>query len=400
MYTTFYQNLNETEKTISNPIALILGKGIISGEQESHLQKMIKKITVCEEVTMAQLNTRAEIFANKHHVPNQLLDMLEQRWKEIKENKEEPLYTVYNIPKRSGGYRTIKAPRQDLKELQKIVSDTIYNYLRIEPHNSATAFIKGSGVAYNAEYHKLSNNFCKVDFSNFFPSITTRLLMDILLEIYPFTLAYSEYKDDTIKNIGRLLQLTVNIATFEGSIPQGSPLSPYLSNIVAIPFDYHITKTLQEHIEKSVLYTRYVDDLTFSSFYHIANSKEETARILKLVVSIAQERAYKAFPFVVNDDKTTVSTKYGKNRVTGIKINKDNKVSIGYKEKQQLKQNLANLIIFKKTTQATPPQAEHVIGMLAFLKAIEPSYATYMERTLQRKFKIDNYRSINEFIHS
>jgi RNA-directed DNA polymerase len=78
-------------------------------------------------------------------------------------------YKVYQIPKRSGGQRTICHPSRELKALQYVFLREILADLPV--HEAATAYRRGSSIKENASRHLSSRIILKLDFENFFPSI-------------------------------------------------------------------------------------------------------------------------------------------------------------------------------------------------------------------------------------
>lgn len=291
------------------------------------------------------------------------------------------LYHTFKIPKSSGGFRTITAPNENLKFNQKLVVDRIKERLKILEHNNAQAYVENKGIATNANFHSQSNNFAKVDFKDFFPSITGDLIKQVLPQLGAMSAIENEAFFDNI----------VYLCTLNGSLPQGAPSSPYLSNLVMLPFDYHMVELLKK---TDIIYTRYADDITFSSFYKLGDKE-----YLEGLVKQAMQKAYGYEPLAINKKKTLITTKYGKNRVTGLKVNKDNNVTIGYKEKRNLKQELARLIIAKlKGEPISGNVKESVIGYFSHFKNIEPDYARYVERTLLKKFNLMKVRDLTQYL--
>lgn len=325
--------------------------------------------------------------------------------KTLKELKNPDLhYRTVHIPKaNSSKKRRLDIPSDDLKRAQETGVHVMKKSLLLLEHNQAYAYVEGRSTVQNAEFHQKSNHFARVDFKDFFPSITDVVIKQNLNRLGFLALDSEVNKPNAIKKeeVDKLRKDIVNdisiLATFEKKLPQGSPLSPFISNLVMIPFDYHMIKLLKD---TGILYTRYADDITFSSFYAFADRKEEAKERLHKLVEQAAINAYGTHNFLnINKPKTLISTKQGKNRVTGIKINKDNELSIGYKEKRQLKQNLANLIIAKlEGKQVNQEIKEQTLGMLSYLKGVEPDYGKYMEKTLLTKFKIKS-PSISQFLN-
>lgn len=312
-------------------------------------------------------------------------------------DNKESFYTKFTIPKASGGVRTIEAPNEELKDIQRTIVYLLKHTLYILEHNNAHAYVEKKGTHTNAEYHRKSNHFAKVDFSNFFPGISPLFINEILPKIGFFSAIFTDEHRDTMEEF---LQLIIHVGTLRGGLPQGAVTSPYLSNLVMIPFDYHMIEYLRKE-HPNIIYTRYADDITFSSYYAFADRKEDAQKVVEGIVQKIIDKHYTlnlGTMLKINPKKTRISTKFGKNRVTGIKINKDNELSIGYKEKRELKQNLASLIIRKKQEeQISSDEISEILGMHAYLHSIEPDYADYIESRLLQKFNI-NHRSIRDFL--
>lgn len=298
----------------------------------------------------------------------------------LEENNINEMYEEFKIPKATGGFRTINAPKRELKHLQRIIADELVDMYHFIPHNAAHAYTQGRSIATNAQTHVDSNHFLKIDFSNFFPSFTKEVLMKQLSQVGFFTYSYVRLEAK------EFLEAIINISLLNGSLPQGSPLSPLLTNLAMIPFDYYLYEYAEK--QKSLVVTRYADDLEFSSYYAFADRKEEAKEKMEAVVQEISDNFYDGV-LKINSKKTRVSTKFGKNRITGVKVNKDNKLSIGYKEKKEIKQQLARLIIKKKYEKEELSNQDVIIGHYNYLHQIEPEYAKYVLRTLERKFDLN-----------
>ena len=89
-------------------------------------------------------------------------------------------YKVYNIPKRnSSKSRTIAHPSRELKFIQRLLIRDFGGTLRV--HNSAFAYRKGKSIKDNALQHLKSHYLLKMDFQNFFPSITPELFFEVMM---------------------------------------------------------------------------------------------------------------------------------------------------------------------------------------------------------------------------
>jgi RNA-directed DNA polymerase len=87
-------------------------------------------------------------------------------------------YKIYEIPKRTGGSRTIEHPARELKLLQAWLAENLLSDLPI--HTSAAAYRRGSSIKKHANVHRHNKFLLKVDFRNFFPSISGKDIVRVL----------------------------------------------------------------------------------------------------------------------------------------------------------------------------------------------------------------------------
>jgi RNA-directed DNA polymerase len=153
-------------------------------------------------------------------------------------------YRVFKI-KKGKKTRTIQAPRVALKLLQAWFAHHISDAVHFP--ECVYGFVRGrSGVKEAASFHCPANWVYSLDIRDFFPSITTQQVQDGLVRI--------GYDNKSAGFLSRFL-------TLNGSLPQGSPASPVISNIVFGPTDDQLVALAEE---LGVRYTRYADDLVFS----------------------------------------------------------------------------------------------------------------------------------------
>ena len=271
-------------------------------------------------------------------------------------------YTEYRIPKNSGGYRLISAPSDELKEVQKELYHILVRMGAIA-HDAAYAYVK-ERTCFNAiAKHRDANTnfFYKFDLNNFFPSCTEQVLKTQLKQVYPFCLF-----DETI------LDLIIGVATYHGALPQGSPLSPLLCNMVLLPFDWTMHYSIK-HFEG--VYTRYADDLLIS----LSNKKQ-----LQFIEHIIKQHLPDGLS--LNSEKSRCGTLAGHNYNLGLMLNKDHNITIGHKKKMELKAKLNNFI-FDFTNQRfwSIIDTQVLQGELNYFKQIEPNYAAFVIKRLETK---------------
>jgi RNA-directed DNA polymerase len=160
-------------------------------------------------------------------------------------------YKSYTVQKPSGGLRTILHPARELKFLQRWVASRVL--VAADIHVAATAYHKGASIGFNAGLHKLGAFFLKIDFEDFFPSITIDDVSALLRRL-PCDLP-EPLSDDDIQTIGK-------IVTRAGQLVIGAPTSPILANAVMYDFDVAMTNLADQY---HCVYSRYADDLVFST---------------------------------------------------------------------------------------------------------------------------------------
>lgn len=184
----------------------------------------------------------------------QWLELPEHELRSWLEGPPGPVYSYrrFTVPKRRGGQRTIDAPSDDLKLLQRRVYKKLLLHLPVHP--AATGFVRRRSIVNNALPHSNRPVVISLDLADFFPSISDRQVLKAWRAI------------GWNKESARIL---TNICTNDGRLPQGAPTSPAISNLTCRKLDVRLTAYMQGK-QVHGRYTRYADDLTFSfeSFGH------------------------------------------------------------------------------------------------------------------------------------
>lgn len=292
---------------------------------------------------------------------------------------EKERYDTFKIPKRSGGYRTINAPKADLMQLLTYVKESFDRDTNWLPHEAAFAYIKTRSTLDAVRRHQQNGShwFLKIDLKDFFGSCSTRIIKKSLHDIFPFCVLNTDE--------GTLMDKVVKCATLDNKLPQGTPLSPILSNIILQPFDYHFQKYCWTHPQKLV-YTRYADDLLISSKYQF-----RYVDVQNEIQSILRQLYGKAIK--VNTTKTRYGSSNGRNWNLGLMLNKDNQITIGAKNKQRTRAALYSFLKdFTEGKRWSIMDAYHLQGELSYLSQIEPEYATHIITVYEMKTGT-NYRA-------
>lgn len=255
------------------------------------------------------------------------------------------MYHTFSIPKRSGGYREICAPDDELKIKQVEILNALKK-LCPYPHECAHAYTEERSPKTAMEKHIANNShwYLKIDISSFFPSCTIELVMDKLNQVYPF------YKLNT-----KSKAIIKKYCFKDGALPQGAPTSPYLSNIIMIPFDYELTSYC---LDKGYVYTRYADDIIISS-YEKFNWNEVVDYIESIIYSGLN----------INKNKTRFGNASGQNWNLGLMVT-PNKITVGNQRKRRMKQALYN---YKKNSESfSLNDLQILLGELQYIISIEP----------------------------
>ena len=274
-------------------------------------------------------------------------------------------YTKTKIPKKNGGFRTINAPNEYLKTIQRRIVQTLQDLNALE-HDSAFAYVKGRSI-YNAiERHQQNNSkwFYKIDLKDFFGSCNAEFIYRQLKQIYPFTLLTSDPECDMIiKNI-------IKVACLQGKLPQGNPISPYLTNLIMVPIDYKLNVL-------APVYTRYSDDMLFS-----ARHKINTTKLYKQILDVLKET-----PLFINNEKTRLGSINGNNWNLGLMLNKDNNITLGHEKKRRFKATIDQFLYNPKTYSIT--ECQKLSGLIAYYLNIEPHYIRHIIAKYNKKHNAD-----------
>ncbi len=226
-------------------------------------------------------------------------------------------YQSFTIKKKSGANRTIHAPVKGLKSILRslnFVLQCIY-----EPHEAATGFVLEKSIVDNARKHMGQHYVLNMDLKDFFHSFDrNRVKMGFMYE--PFNL--NGEKEPLAFLLASLCTHPFEIdGEVKTVLPQGSPTSPTLTNILCKKLDRRLTGLANRF---GITYTRYADDITFSSPHNIYTNealKMELKRIIeddqKLVINPKKTRLQKsgyrqeATGLIVND-KVNVRRRYVK----------------------------------------------------------------------------------------
>ena len=211
-------------------------------------------------------------------------------------------YEEIIIKKKNKNLRYLNEPSPILKSIQKRILKNVLEEKMIS--KCAYAYKKGLSTILNAKSHVGCKVILKLDIENFFDNIN-------------FYKVYNSCFNENLypKKLGMLL---TNLCVYNGKLPQGSPTSGYISNIVLRNFDCNIDAYCKD---KNINYTRYSDDMTFSGDFDI-----------RKLIKFVNELLYKE-GFRLNKSKIKVVLNTTRQQVTGIVVNENINLSKNYKRK-------------------------------------------------------------------
>ncbi|MDD1139241.1 retron St85 family RNA-directed DNA polymerase [Pseudomonas sp. TNT2022 ID233] len=265
-------------------------------------------------------------------------------------------YKSYAIAKKSGGIRLIAQPAKETKYIQRILMDELF--VRLPVHPCAAAYREGASIKKNAELHKANQYISKFDFTNFFGSIKQVDISEHLVACFG-----EELSEQTVKDISRVSCIKHKTAS-DLCLSIGAPSSPVLSNSVMWYFDRIVSEWCEE---RGITFTRYADDLTFSS-----NIKGIYTQIEPFLSELLEKLPYPRLS--LSAKKTIHLSKKNQRRVTGLVLSNEGRVSLG-RERKRL---ISAMIHGYKCNRLTEEQILHLQGLLGFAEDAEPLFVSRM----------------------
>jgi RNA-directed DNA polymerase len=303
-------------------------------------------------------------------------------------------YTHFLLPKKSGGNRTIMAPVSTLKLIQRKLSQVLAAVYKPKP--SAHGFLRGRSIVTNAKQHAGSKYVLNLDLKDFFPSINYGRVRGMFMG--------TPYRRNP-----SVATLLAAICCADNQLPQGAPTSPIVSNMICAKMDSQLQKLAGEN---RCFYTRYADDITFSTDARrfpqalaIAPPSDELGPTIvgPALVSVIQSNG-----FEINDNKVRLQGRGARQEVTGLTTNRLPNVQrrfaaqiramlhawerYGHDESER--EFLAHYDHKHRLYEKNPPRFKNVVlGKLSFLAMVKGVQdPTYRKLAMQ-------YQSLNpEFI--
>lgn len=212
-------------------------------------------------------------------------------------------YKICNIPKRNGGIREICVPISGIKSMQKQLADILLGYQQAK--FCVHGYVKHKSIKTNAYIHRKKRIVVNLDLKDFFSSINFGRVRG-LFKSFPFN-----FNDE-------IATLLAQICCYEGRLPQGAPTSPVISNYICRKLDNELIAFSREH---KVDYSRYADDITFSTNLQFLPTAIGRIKDKKIGLSAKLKKIFQNNGFVVNDEKTRYALQMNRQEVTGLIVN-------------------------------------------------------------------------------
>lgn len=257
-------------------------------------------------------------------------------------------YKTYCIPKRKKGLRLIEHPAKQLKTAQRWLLDNVIS--RLPVHISALAYRNGKNIAANAILHKDSAYLLRLDLRNFFHSLTADDIRAHLKKCGN-RLPKDWDLDDT--------ELLCCLVCRNSRLSIGAVTSPALSNTLCFPLDEAMQRLV---LERGIVYSRYADDLFFSS--------DAPGLLLDVERDVSCLLSQLEYPrnLELNCSKTFHSSRKGRRIVTGLVLTPQGGLSLG----RGLKRKIRSLVF--RYPDLSPVEKNRLAGLLNFCRDVEPCF--------------------------
>jgi hypothetical protein len=284
-------------------------------------------------------------------------------------------YRYAALPRRQGPPRVIERPKARLKEIQRRLLHEVLE--RIPAHDAAHGFTRGRSALTHARLHTGQRVVLRLDLEDFFCSIAAGRVYGIFRTAgYPESVAHTltglttnalppavwavlpaspPELIDARHRLGRRLA--------QPHLPQGAPSSPALANLAAFRLDRRLRGLASTF---GATYSRYADDLTFSGSARVLRHAEE---LRETIAAIAHEEG-----FVVNERKSLLSTRAGRQQVCGIVVNEHPNVPrADYDTLRAILHNAARHGPASQNREGVPDFRAHLAGRIAWVEQLDPS---------------------------
>lgn len=294
-------------------------------------------------------------------------------------------YENFSIRKRSGGRRFIHVPNRQLMAVQRWINNHVLQ--EVKPHRASHAFSRKSSIKKCAQVHCGSAWLIKLDIADFFESVSEIQVFRAFESMgYSPLVAFELARICTIKtpahsprqHFKQWLVRNANHTIYAyndrylGYLPQGAPTSPLLANLVMRQCDNELSEIAATFGMK---YTRYSDDLTFSSLDPTLG-RDACRKVIFEAYAVLSRAGYRP-----NARKSTIVPPSSRKLVLGLTID-GAEPGLTKEFKDRLRQHIYFLEksgavdhAFNRKFDSVWGMKAHIKGLIDFAKMIEPNYA-------------------------
>ena len=269
-------------------------------------------------------------------------------WWLVRANKD--LYEEFKLRKNGGGSRLIHNPAPRLKSVQKVILSRILDRVPVGKHIGA--YVPGKSCLETANQHVKKGVIISLDIKNFFTSVRRAMVRRVL-----HSFGYNH----------RVASLLASLMCYTNFVPQGSPTSGYIANLVA---DQRFDRGIIKELGPEWTYTRYSDDIDIS--HDVMQPRERVQEVIELVAHHVNNAGFR-----LNQSKTKLEPYWRQQRNLGIVVNE--KTNIPRLEYNRIRCWIHNCMghgfdsQYKRAGQPTAGMLKsHIQGKLSYLHQIDP----------------------------
>ncbi len=220
---------------------------------------------------------------------------------ELRAKERSELYETFYIPKKSGGLRRIDAPKAELMDALRRLKTIFEDDFHALYHTAAFAYVKKRSTvdALSATKRTAANGLQSLTCTISLAAQHWNDAISMFSMVFPFSEIVKEPQGE------EALRTAMSLAFLNGGLPQGTPISPLITNVMMIPVDFKLSNMLRNFEKQSFIYTRYADDFIISSKYDF-----DVRSVEELVVSTLSSFGA---PFTINASKTRYGSSAGRN---------------------------------------------------------------------------------------
>ena len=250
----------------------------------------------------------------------------------------------------------MEQPSREVKLLQRWLMAHVFAHLPV--HQSAQGYVKGKSIVTNARAHQRARYITRLDFQDFFPSLTANDVASLLRKDRQRLPSSATTEVD--------IHLISSIVCRHGKLPIGAPSSPVVSNALMYQLDGMLSSLAQK---EGAVYTRYADDLYFSS-----TKRDILFVVCKQAMRLIQQ--CESPHLSLNRRKTLHTSRKRRMSVTGIRVTPESTLSVG----RELKRKVRVFAYLGSKARLSAKDSLWLRRMLSFIRSVEPKYVKAIER--------------------